>query len=33
MRNFQEIADKIIKVIDEECDFYENEKWTIKRTF
>lgn len=23
MRNFQEIADKIIKVIDEECDFNE----------
>lgn len=24
VRNFQEIADKIIKVIDEECNFNEN---------
>lgn len=23
MRNFQDIADKIIKIIDEECDFNE----------
>lgn len=29
MRNFQDIADKIIKIIDEECDFNEERTTNI----